>query len=375
MDDSSAPERQGAAAPIFGAYRRGYDPEQVDRYVGEQQRRLDDALHRASEAERKLGAAIGQLRELHRRLAVLENEDRSPQAPALDTLGERVQRILNEAWEGAYALRQSAEQEAAEQRSRSELAAAELVAAAESQARLIEEEAVNRRRKQHELIEQERSRAVAQISYLHEQRKMAVDELLRLKDVIETSVAEMLPASAAGAPGGPHPGAGSPLRAPGVRDTEDQPPAPTEATDGAPRAEAGRLAEEERVRREAPVRFQRPTPHGASEDPEPPRTMPVHRLDSMGSPGGDATREAARPDPATLVREHRASESRHEQARPGAHAPSRRPVGSELETAPSALGGEADPRPDGTARAGAGSSEVDPGRPRRSTGLYDFEAD
>src|SRR5579864_874905 len=106
MENADAPEEHAEATPIFGAYRRGYDPEQVDRYVADQQRRLDEATTRASEAERRLAAAVGQLRELHRRVAVLESEERTQQPQPLDTLGERVQRILQEAWDGAYAIRQ-----------------------------------------------------------------------------------------------------------------------------------------------------------------------------------------------------------------------------------------------------------------------------
>ena len=116
MDENEAVAEEQVATPIFNVYRRGYDPEQVDRYVADQQRRLDDALHRASESERRLAAAVGQLRELHRRVAVYESETRTAQPPALDTLGERVQRILQEAWEGAYTLRQEAEREVNELR-------------------------------------------------------------------------------------------------------------------------------------------------------------------------------------------------------------------------------------------------------------------
>src|SRR5271166_7103893 len=111
MDENEAIEQPQVATPIFNVYRRGYDPEQVDRYVADQQRRLDDALHRASESERRLAAAVGQLRELHRRVAAYESETRTAQPPSLDTLGERVQRILQEAWEGAFNLRQEAERE------------------------------------------------------------------------------------------------------------------------------------------------------------------------------------------------------------------------------------------------------------------------
>ena len=98
------------ATPIFNVYRRGYDPEQVDRYVADQQRRLDDALHRASESERRLAAAVGSSASCTAAWPSTRAR-RAPPSPALDTLGERVQRILQEAWEGAYTLRQEAERE------------------------------------------------------------------------------------------------------------------------------------------------------------------------------------------------------------------------------------------------------------------------
>lgn len=203
MDPDEATDVRPAATPIFNVYRRGYDPEQVDRYVADQQRRLDEALHRASEAERKLAAAVGQLRELHRRVAVLEAEERSPQPPSLDTLGERVQRILQEAWEGAYTLRQEAEREAAELRERTtreveELRertareAAEILEEAKRRAFLIREETERRRQAYLERVEQDRERAVEQIIYLLDQRQQALAELSRLQATIEATVEEMV---------------------------------------------------------------------------------------------------------------------------------------------------------------------------------------
>lgn len=60
MDENQAIEEQASATPIFSVYRRGYDPDQVDRYVADQQRRLDGALHRVGvreEARRRSRAA------------------------------------------------------------------------------------------------------------------------------------------------------------------------------------------------------------------------------------------------------------------------------------------------------------------------------
>jgi hypothetical protein len=115
MEESRA-SQMDEATPIFGAYRRGYDPEQVDRYVAAQQQRLDESLHRTAEAERKLAAAVGQLRELHRRVGALEDQRRPSQTFTLDGVGEHIQRIFEEAREGADALRERTEVELAELR-------------------------------------------------------------------------------------------------------------------------------------------------------------------------------------------------------------------------------------------------------------------
>lgn len=213
MDENEAVAEEQVATPIFNVYRRGYDPEQVDRYVADQQRRLDDALHRASEAERRLAAAVGQLRELHRRVAVYESETRSVQAPALDTLGERVQRILQEAWEGAYTLRQEAEREVAEMRdaattevtqlrstASAEVAemrdhagreAADIVEQATKRAIAIRDETERRRHAYLQRIELDRERALSQITYLYDQRQDALGELVRLQTTVQAIVEEM----------------------------------------------------------------------------------------------------------------------------------------------------------------------------------------
>jgi cell division septum initiation protein DivIVA len=262
MEQGSAPHGQVEATPIFSAGRRGYDPEQVDRYVADQQRRLDEAMRRASEAERKLAAAVGQLRELHRRVAVLESEDRSPQPPSLDTLGERVQRILQEAWEGAYALRQSAEHEANELREQARREAEEIVAAARRRASAVEEEIERRRRSYLERVEEDRARAVTQITFLHEQRKAALAELLGVKRLVEDAVARF-----------------------------------ETATSGAPRAEDARAEVPEVAAADERAGAQGTEESGAAERPV--AVLRVQALDQP-QPGHHL------PDPGELVRSHRA---------------------------------------------------------------------
>lgn len=271
MDESEAEvaeqENMGAATPIFSVYRRGYDPEQVDRYVTDQQRRLDEAVHRASESERKLAAAVGQLRELHRRVAVYESEARTAQPPALDTLGERVQRILQEAWEGAYNLRQDAEKEVNELRDQAVREVAELRAKAErdaasqreqaakdveelrqvaskeaadlvddatSRALALRDEMDRRRQAYLERVERDRQEAVSQISFLYDQRQLAISELARLQATVQATIEEMV-----------HSPLGKPLAeiADSVTAPEDQTSEEVEAFAGADGIEAGEVSD------------------------------------------------------------------------------------------------------------------------------------
>jgi hypothetical protein len=216
MDENQAVEEDSAAVatPIFSVYRRGYDPEQVDRYVTDQQRRLDEMTHRASESERKLAAAVGQLRELHRRVAVYESEARTAQPPALDSLGERVQRILQEAWEGAYNLRQEAERDVTEMRENTQREmqaereqadrdveelrqvasreAAELVDEATRRALALRDEMDRRREAYLDRVERDRQRAVSQITYLYDQKQLAIAELARLQTTVQATIEEMV---------------------------------------------------------------------------------------------------------------------------------------------------------------------------------------
>jgi len=301
MDQQSVPTQANEATPIFGAYRRGYDPEQVDRYVADQQRRVDEAALRASEAERKLAAAVGQLRELHRRVAVLESEDRSPQPTPLDTLGERVQRILQEAWEGAYALRQSTEQEMSELRERTAGEAEAIVVAARQRARAIEAEIERRRNAYLERVEEDRTRALTQIAHLHHQRDAALGELLKVKDVIEATVNEMS------------------SRRPAVEEAPEEAPEaevaelPLPQPAAAPRApsRAGERAPARPVERVVRARV----------DDELARTMPVERLDLT-------THASPSPSPSELVRSHRSVAAADGDPRPGRAPQAVRPAGS-----------------------------------------------
>jgi uncharacterized membrane protein len=110
-----------------------------------------------------------------------------------------------------------------------------------------------------EKLESERSRAVTQMGFLQEQRKLAIDELHRVKVLVDTTIAEV--ASESKAPASPSPEAAAPQPAPPMVTPKSSP---------------------------APLR---PDTALAS-------TMQVHRLPSP--------ERHDPPDPSELVRSHRA---------------------------------------------------------------------
>ena len=285
MDQDGLRSEANETTPIFGAFRKGYDPDQVDRFVQDQQRRLDEALARASEAQRRLAAAVGQLRELHRRVTYLESEQHAAkptaQVPAqpLDTLGERIQRILQEAWEGANALREAAETDAAEIRQRTLREAETVVASARRKAKDIEEEIERRRRTYLGRVEEERARTVAQITYLHDQRKIALADLMAVKEAIDSTVGEV-----------------SSLR-PDISGEVDATPIGADPRDdeysdtGSPHLTSLPPRDD--------VRLETSNMRTGERDAQPP-TMPVFRLETQATEGNV-------PDTSDLVRSHRAT--------------------------------------------------------------------
>jgi hypothetical protein len=194
MEERIAREEHRTGLPVFTPYRRGYDPDQVDRYVAEQSVRIEAANNRADEAERKLAAAVAQLREMHRRLTALESAPSpvsdAPSVP-LDTLGEHIQRILSEAAAGADAVRHEAEREASTLKEQALAEGDRIVATARRKAESIGEELSRRRVAYLEKLEAERTKAVSQMEFLQEQRQLAVEDLRRVKALVDTTIAEV----------------------------------------------------------------------------------------------------------------------------------------------------------------------------------------
>lgn len=278
LENESAPIENEESGPVFDSFRRGYDPEQVDRYISDQERRLQVATARASEAERKLTAAVGQLRELHRRVSALETADRIEKMPALDTIGEQIQRILQDAWDGAYALRQTAEKDAAQLLEHAKIEADTTIEKAHRRAEAVGVELARRRESFLERVEQERSKAVAQTTFLQGQRKLALGELEKLRSLIDATVDEFNHESASQSR------VAEPNRRDDLRAVTPAAPSPTRT----------------------PMRMTPATdairhPANSAEGGAPARTMPMHRLSDRESEIDH--------DSSALVRSHREQQS------------------------------------------------------------------
>lgn len=283
MEPENAASEQEDATPIFTAYRRGYDPDQVERYVADQRRRLDDATSRASEAERKLAAAVGQLRELHRRVAALESTERTDQVPAIDAIGEHIQRILQDAWDGAHAMRQSAERDASEIRDKATHDADAVIAKAHTRAEAVGAELARRRQGVLQHIEQERSKAVAQTTFLQGQRSLALSELKKIRSLIDATIVEFTEAPVTASNPPPYIAEFTSAATNAGRIEATPQPSRDEARAVPTQHELDAVA-----RRHPASRFDAGTLQ---------KTMPVHRLPS--------TEPEMEHDPSSLVRSHR----------------------------------------------------------------------
>jgi cell division septum initiation protein DivIVA len=277
------------ATPIFTTFRRGYDPDQVERYVADQRRRLDEATRRASESERKLAAAVGQLRELHRRVAALESSERSDPTPAIDAIGEHIQRILQDAWEGAYAMRQSAERDSTDVRERAASEADSIVKRAHQRAEAVGMELARRRQSMLQSIETERSKSVAQTTFLHDQRKLALSELVKVRSLIDLTIAEFSEPPVAST---------KPNAAASTRSSTPPQRAPIAREDERPNTPQVRIAAAHPTPTQRDLdAVQHRHPARRSDGGNLPHTLPVHRL-----PSRDPEMEH---DPSSLVRSHR----------------------------------------------------------------------
>lgn len=291
--------------PLFDTYRRGYDPEQVDRYLEDQQRRFNEMTRRAYEAERRLGQAMDQLHAMNRRLSELEQREPSPPQAAptvpIDLLGDRIQRILQEAWDGAFALRQSVESEVAQIREQAVSEATRIVEEAKAKAHGIENQMRRRREAYLQRAEQDKAKAVAQMTFLSDQRKAAIAELIEIKERIESAIVDVPTQTAANL---------TLVSSSAERDGLDIDEDPAVSKLNEWQESIGHHPSAGEPPREEPPREDRVLKFGETELPP---TMAVHRLPSFDTP---------RPaDTSSLVRSHRQSAAREQHVRPESASP------------------------------------------------------
>ncbi len=108
--------------PQFSQNKKGYDPEEVDKFINEQLAQLQTAIQRAATAEAQLSIANSNLADLHRKVDELDasiseetsvNEAVNVSMPIVEeTLGQQVQALITAAAESATKIEQSAREEA-----------------------------------------------------------------------------------------------------------------------------------------------------------------------------------------------------------------------------------------------------------------------
>ncbi len=175
--------------PEFATAMRGYDRLQVDDYIVKQAVWLNEAQVRVEAAESELVSLENERASLLSQVGSLQEQAFKTAPPSFDELGERVGRVLQEAWAAATDMRQDAEKAAAEAASKArDEAAGEMAAMVEDAKRQSEDllaesraeadrltgEATRRRRELH-----------AEIRVLTDRRDSALAELARLRSGLE----------------------------------------------------------------------------------------------------------------------------------------------------------------------------------------------
>jgi cell division septum initiation protein DivIVA len=192
--EPAAPEVE---LPAFSVVRRGFDPDEVQAYVEDQERQLAFLQSQADAAERQLRNALEQLGAERRRVEELEARLQASEAerlrdpappPSIAALGERVSRILEEAWEAAEALRRDAE--GAAERAREE--ARQILEQAEIEARRradkVAAETEQHRRRVLEELDAARAEQQAALASLQERREAAMAELGRIHRFLQDAL-------------------------------------------------------------------------------------------------------------------------------------------------------------------------------------------
>lgn len=175
--------------PEFATAMRGYDRLQVDDYIVKQAVWLNEAQTRVEAAETELVSLENERAALLAKVTSLEEQAFKTAPPSFDELGERVARVLQEAWTAAAEMRQDAENAAAEVASKAREEVADEVAAMVEEAKRQSADLVTRSRAEADRLigeaERRRRELRDELTVLTEQRDSALTELARLRSGLE----------------------------------------------------------------------------------------------------------------------------------------------------------------------------------------------
>jgi chromosome segregation ATPase len=217
-EDYREPMTEHAAErPRFAIVMRGYDRDQVDAYLAEYERWASDAQSHIEAGEARLTAGARRVQSLEAKVADLEERSGDTLPPSVRSLGERAEQILRDAWEAAQELRSNIMSEADAEKEKARQASEDVVAAAEKQAAEVAEHARNQRDEAAQEVEEARRRverlikeaeeeaeakaraiwdeaqvqlkeARKELTRLEDQRRATLDELTRLRELLESVI-------------------------------------------------------------------------------------------------------------------------------------------------------------------------------------------
>jgi chromosome segregation ATPase len=172
------PMPEEAALPEFAIAMRGYDRLQVDDYIVKQAVWLSEAESRVAAAEAELASLTAELSSLkaeraslRAQVASLEEQAFKTAPPSFEELGERIGRVLQEAWAAAEEMRRDAEETAAEITARAEERLARADEEAERRARRAEAEV-------EAVVSKAREEAIGEAAAVVEDAKQETTEVL-----------------------------------------------------------------------------------------------------------------------------------------------------------------------------------------------------
>lgn len=173
----------------FAFVRRGYDPAEVDAVLLRQRQEMARVVERATTSERQLAEALIRLRKANEQLKEYQITGQAGPPPSIEALGERVTRILREAWDGAEALRAEAEKTTERASAEAQRIAGEAEAEARQRASVIIAQAKEERREVLAELAARRSEHEAELSRLEEQQRAVMAHMQHLHALLQRALA------------------------------------------------------------------------------------------------------------------------------------------------------------------------------------------